>query len=135
LPPSGGSAVIFAPDAPRRARRPNLTPMIDVVFLLVVFFLLAARFGAESAFVLAVGSSGEAAWSGPPRLISVGPEGVALNGIALPEADLPAALAGLMADPADPIVLRGVGGAAVQRMLDVIGRLEAAGLRRLMLVE
>ncbi|MEO0362761.1 MAG: biopolymer transporter ExbD, partial [Pseudomonadota bacterium] len=33
--------------APRR--RPSLTPMIDVVFLLLVFFMLAARFGVELA--------------------------------------------------------------------------------------
>ncbi len=113
--------------------------MIDVVFLLVVVFLLAARFGAETALVLSVGSSGgssdEVAWSGPPRLVTVGPAGVALNGVPLAEAALPAALGALMADPADPVVLRAVEGVAVQRLLDVIGGLEAAGLRRLMLVE
>lgn len=33
----------FAP-APAR-KRPSLTPMIDVVFLLLVFFMLTAHFG------------------------------------------------------------------------------------------
>ena len=29
-------------------RRPSLTPMIDVVFLLLVFFMLASRFGMDA---------------------------------------------------------------------------------------
>ena len=36
----------FAPA--RRSRKPSLTPMIDVVFLLLVFFMLAARFGRQA---------------------------------------------------------------------------------------
>ncbi|MEM8656825.1 MAG: biopolymer transporter ExbD, partial [Pseudomonadota bacterium] len=34
---------------PPPSRRPSLTPMIDVVFLLLVFFMLAARFGQDMA--------------------------------------------------------------------------------------
>ncbi|MEO1612916.1 MAG: biopolymer transporter ExbD, partial [Pseudomonadota bacterium] len=33
--------MLFAPEITKR-RRPSLTPMIDVVFLLLVFFMLAA---------------------------------------------------------------------------------------------
>ena len=33
----------------------NLTPLIDVVFLLLVFFMLAAQFGRETALDLATG--------------------------------------------------------------------------------
>ena len=35
-----------------RRRRIGLTPMIDVVFLLLVFFMLAARFGGTDAIPL-----------------------------------------------------------------------------------
>ena len=38
-----GADGVLRPTPPRR--RPSLTPMIDVVFLLLVFFMLAARFG------------------------------------------------------------------------------------------
>ncbi len=41
----------FAPPRPSR-RRPNLTPMIDVVFLLLVFFMLASQFGRPQALPL-----------------------------------------------------------------------------------
>lgn len=39
----------FRLGAPRRTRRPSLTPMIDAVFLLLVFFMLASRFGGGGA--------------------------------------------------------------------------------------
>ena len=46
----------FAVSRPRR--RPSLTPMIDVVFLLLIFFMLAARFGMEGALPSVVGGDG-----------------------------------------------------------------------------
>lgn len=39
----------------RRSRRgPGLTPLIDIVFLLIVFFMLASSFGSEAALSLRV---------------------------------------------------------------------------------
>ncbi|WP_114964607.1 ExbD/TolR family protein [Alkalilacustris brevis] len=117
-------------------RKPGLTPMIDVVFLLLVFFMLAARFGLEGALELALPGSAEAeAWQGPPRLVEVLPEGVTLNGAPADEAALAGALAPLMADNADPVLLRAGEGAAVQRVVAVIEALGEAGLTRLVLVE
>ena len=40
----------------RKRRRPGLTPLIDVVFLLLVFFMLATSFGAEGSLPLRVGT-------------------------------------------------------------------------------
>ena len=60
-----------------RRRRMSLTPMIDVVFLLLVFFMLAARFGVEGSVALTVGSGG-AAYEGPPRLVEISPDGTRL---------------------------------------------------------
>lgn len=125
---------MFDLGAPPPRRRPGLTPMIDVIFLLVVFFMLAARFGAEGAQPLAL-AGGVGAWQGPPRLVEVRPEGVALNGVALDPADLTAALAPLVAGPDDPVLLRAAGGAGLQRVVDVLQALAASGHRRLVLVE
>lgn len=120
---------------PHRARRrPDLTPMIDVVFLLLVFFMLASRFGAEGQ--IAIGVPGAAAgYAGPPRLVDVSGEGVALNGVALAPEALAGALLALMQAPSDAIVLRPRDGADLQAMVAVMERLQAAGFTRLVLVE
>jgi len=116
---------------PVRRRRPSLTPMIDVVFLLLVFFMLAARFGTQGAVPLVVGA-GVGSYSGPPRLVEVTPDALRLNG--LPVADLAAALRPLMQGPDDIIVLRGRGGADVQRLVDALTLLQAAGFAQIAVV-
>ncbi|MBV2360501.1 biopolymer transporter ExbD [Thalassococcus sp. CAU 1522] len=113
-------------------RRPSLTPMIDVVFLLLIFFMLAARFGPTQALPLPL-SSAASGYSGPPRLVTVAPDALLLNGIAVD--DLPAALAQLMDDPADTVVLRPTPGTDVERLAQVIAALRAAGLTALAVVE
>lgn len=122
------------PTAPRR-RRPSLTPMIDVVFLLLIFFMVVARFGGTDGISLLLSSpAGEAApYSGPPRLVTVLPEGVALNG--RPVEDLPAALAPLMSAPSDLVVLRPAPGVSTGRLVDVLSGLQGAGLTQLSVVE
>ncbi len=99
---------------PRR-RRPSLTPMIDVIFLLLVFFMLAARFGADLALPLG------AAGPGPdraPRVVDVSPDGIALDGVPTPLDAAAAALAG-----AGTVVVRPRDGADVQRVVTVMERL------------
>ena len=50
----------------QRARRPlGLTPLIDVVFLLVIFFMLASRFGDERKLVLDVATTAASAVAAP----------------------------------------------------------------------
>jgi len=130
------SARAFSFGSRRPPRRPSLTPMIDVVFLLLVFFMLAARFGTEAGLPLVLGAPDAGAeWHGPPRLVDVTPEGQRLNGVA---ADLPALLAGLsglVAGPDDPVLLRAREGATLQRVIAVFEALTAAGHRRVVVVE
>lgn len=119
---------------PRPRRRPSLTPMIDVVFLLLVFFMLAARFGHDTQILLRPSGMG-AEWSGPPRLVQIGADSLTLNGIATTLDTLPAALDPLMATPDDPIVLRAGADVPLQRVVTVMDALTAAGKPALMLVE
>lgn len=121
-------------DAPRTRRRPNLTPMIDVVFLLLIFFMLASRFGVDRALPLSsAGGAGE--YSGPPRLVELTPTGLSLNGVPVTADALAAGLAPLMQSPNDAIILRARDGADLQALVTVMDRLGTAGLTRLVLVE
>lgn len=122
----------FGADRPRR--RPNLTPMIDVVFLLLVFFMLASRFGTDMSLPLTMAGQGTG-YSGPPRLVDVSPEALALNGAAIAPEALADALAALTEDPGDAIVLRAQGEATLQQVIAVMDVLKAAGFTRLVLVE
>lgn len=120
---------------PRRARRQNLTPMIDVVFLLLVFFMLASRFGNDRTLPLATGTGAATTPAAVLRLIELDASGgLSLNGHPITTAELAPALAALSPDPAAPVVLRGKG-AALQALVTVMDDLEAAGFSRLVLVE
>lgn len=119
---------------PRKARRLNLTPMIDVVLLLLVFFMMVSRFGGVQGVPLALAApGGQVDWSGPPRLVDVLPQGVLLNGVPVAAEALVNALAPLMAAPTDAVILRPRDGAPVQRVVAVIDGLRAAGLTRIVL--
>ncbi|WP_289040990.1 biopolymer transporter ExbD [uncultured Aliiroseovarius sp.] len=123
----------FATDRPRR--RPSLTPMIDVVFLLLVFFMLTAQFSRDTTLPLRTGGGGAGQYDGPPRLLRIGGDGLWLNGRPIALADSVVALEGLMRDPGDLIVLRGGPDADVQRVVEVMQHLGAAGFTGLTLVE
>lgn len=109
--------------------------MIDVVFLLLVFFMLASRFGQESAIAVGAAGSGSGAYSGPPRLVDVAPEGLRLNGQEMAPDALAEALGGLMESPADLVVIRARDGADLQRLIAVMEALNGAGLTGLVLAE
>ena len=123
----------FGTDRPRR--KPSLTPMIDVVFLLLVFFMLAARFGTEGALPLSLAVPRQGAWTGPPRLVDIRPDGLRLNGGAVAEGALVDDLRPLMQSPAETVVLRPRDGASLQRLVDVIEVLRDAGLTGFVLLD
>ncbi len=116
-----------------RRRRIGLTPMIDVVFLLLVFFMLAARFGVTDAIPVTLSGGAAQPYDGPPRLITVLPDTLRVNGI--DTADPVASLTPLMGTETDVILLRARDGASVQHLLDVMGTLRAAGWTNLVVLE
>jgi biopolymer transport protein ExbD len=107
--------------------------MIDVVFLLLVFFMLAARFGITGSVPVAI--AGGEPYEGPPRLVVVTAGQVTLNGRPVDADDLPGALQPLVSVPDDVIVLRAGEGVDLQRLVDVMAVLRAAGFTRLVVVE
>ncbi|MDU9003569.1 ExbD/TolR family protein [Sedimentitalea todarodis] len=124
----------FAEDRPRR--KPSLTPMIDVVFLLLVFFMLASRFGTDMHIPLNVaGFDSGKGYSGPPRLIDIEAESLLLNGIALSPDTLVERLEDLTEKPTDTIILRPRAGTDLQRVIRVMETLSGAGYSTLVLIE
>ncbi|OLS51216.1 ExbD/TolR family protein [Rhodovulum sulfidophilum] len=127
---------MFSFDTPRRPRRPSLTPMIDVVFLLLVFFMIAARFGPEAGIeIVAAQAGGAGTWQGPPRLVEVRPSGLFLNGQAMAPEEIAAELARITPAAGDPVLLRARDGADLQALVDAMEALGQAGVTGLMLVE
>lgn len=120
----------------------GLTPMVDVVFLLLVFFMLAASYGEEANAIRLAPAGGDGteaettlAYEGEPRLVSITPEKVRLNGFVTPLKDLPGALAPLMPAPQAIVVIRAVDGVSLQRVVDVMDTLRAAGIGSFVLAE
>ncbi|PIE13317.1 MAG: indolepyruvate ferredoxin oxidoreductase [Rhodobacterales bacterium] len=120
--------------APTR-RKPSLTPMIDVVFLLLVFFMLASRFGQDVVIDLPISTASDKPYQGPPRLIDILPEGVRLNGIDKPMEELLPELGSMMLSHSDAIILRARDKADLQRVVEVMEALGKAGYDSLILVE
>ncbi|WP_417244078.1 ExbD/TolR family protein [Celeribacter sp.] len=117
--------------------RPSLTPMIDVVFLLLVFFMLAAQYSREATIAVRATphTISDAPYVGPPRLVDVTAEGVLLNGVNMPLAEITAQLPTLMETPTDTILVRASGEVSVQMLVDLLDHLTAAGLPNTALVE
>lgn len=68
-------------DARRRRRSLiSLTPLIDVVFILLIFFMLASSFSTDQAIQLAMPAAGSTEGALPGSLVRVKRDGLDLNG-------------------------------------------------------
>lgn len=120
----------------RHPRRMSLTPMIDVVFLLLIFFMLSSRFGLDAVLPIAGGAEGAGSeWQGAPRLVDIAPDAIRLNGVETTEADLAQALHPLMPETGGAVILRPQDSADLQRVVGVMDALTAAGFDNIILVE
>lgn len=73
----------------RRQRRLSLTPLIDVIFLLLLFFMLSSTFSRYAEVRLSGGGTGApAAQSQADAILSIGLESLRLNGEPLALAEI-----------------------------------------------
>lgn len=70
-----------------------MTSLIDVIFLLLLFFMLSSTFTRFAEVEFASASSGNATSSERPVFLSLGPDALRLNGSDMALDDLPDALA------------------------------------------
>lgn len=73
-----------------RQRRLTLTPLIDVIFLLLLFFMLSSTFTRFNEISLTASGSGDGAegFAGTTLFIRLTPQGATVNGAAVALADL-----------------------------------------------
>ena len=124
-----------------RSRRRNederILPLINVVFLLLIFFMLAGRFSASDPFeVEPPRSVSQGAATERDILVLVGADGrLALDGEIIEAAALGAAVADrLSPDKEMRLWLKADGSAEATRVVEVMELLRAAGAERLRLL-
>jgi len=79
----------------KKRKRLSLTPLIDVIFLLLLFFMLSSTFTRFSEVEIKSGSNSSGAVSTPDALLIVTAENTVLNGLAVTLQQLPTRLSEL----------------------------------------
>ncbi|HSH44120.1 MAG TPA: biopolymer transporter ExbD [Arenicellales bacterium] len=119
-------------------RRPliSLTPLIDVVFILLVFFMLASSFMDWRAIELSTpGEAGAAPQTEGALLVEVHAGGLRLSGVPLDADRLADRISARLASTPDQRVLvKPAPGVSMQRAVDVLDELAVAGVSRLSLI-
>ncbi len=121
--------VIDSPPA-RRRNLIGLTPLIDVVFILLVFFMLASSFLDWRSIALDLpGDGGEPSADTAPLVIRIADDGaLSVDGEALELSELERRLTTLLdEDPMRAVIIRAADQVPLQRIVRVVDRLSAAG--------
>ena len=120
-----------------RSKRDSTIALINVVFLLLIFFMLAGKLAASDPFEIAPPqSASESSIGAEVLLVQVGAEGqLALEGEILTKSDLQTAVTERMsADPNTPVQLKADAAAKATEVVAVMQLLRAAGVERLKLL-
>lgn len=112
----------------------NLTPLIDVVFILLLFFMLASNFNVDTSLFVQSGArqvTDSASTQPPSNLHIMNTDRFVLNGEVLDSASLYEALKFLHEDDTSHSLSISVAeGTLVQELLDLIALAERIGLTR-----
>ncbi len=102
-----------------------MTSLIDVIFLLLLFFMLTSTFTRFAEVELAAASSGATASDTRPLFLQLAPESIRLNGAEMTLEELPAKLAETRGDAAEedapqPLIVALRGEVSAQRLTDLL---------------
>lgn len=110
--------------------------MIDVVFLLLIFFMLVARFDVNYSIPILIGhTTGHSIEAGMPRLVVITPDTIELNGESVPQDELATRLRALLSVPEMNVLIRPADGVDLQRMVRITDMLTAKGITQIAFVE
>lgn len=125
-------------NSPPRRRRAliSLTPLIDVVFILLVFFMLASSFLDWRAIELsASGRAAEGASMEGALLIEIRPEGLRMSGETVSLEALGSRVAQRVSErPDQPVLVQPEPGVSLQQAVQVLDRLTVSGVTRMSLI-
>lgn len=125
-------------DASKRRRRAviSLTPLIDVVFILLIFFMLASSFlDWRSIELNAPGRAGGGSSVEGAVLVEIRKDGLRLSGETVSLDSLTRRITAMVAERADQKVLvRPAPGVVLQDTVQVLDRVAAAGVTQLSLI-
>ncbi len=105
-----------------RRRRLSLTSLIDVIFLLLLFFMLTSTFSRFAEVELSAAAPAGAAGQARPVFLRLAPDAVSVNGEAVAMAGLGEALAHEGED-VRPVLVSLSGEVTAQRLTDLLGAL------------
>lgn len=121
---------------PRRRNLISLTPLIDVVFILLIFFMLASSFlDWRAVQIEAPAEAGGAGSMEGAMLVEIRPDGLRMGGQAIAEGELRDQIRARVRDDADTRVLvMPAAGVSMQDTVNVLEGLSAAGARSLSVI-
>lgn len=110
----------------RQRRALSMTSLIDVIFLLLLFFMLTSTFTRFAEVEFASAGAGSAASSQKPVFVSLAADSLRLNGDTLALTDLSGALAPHRADKAPlGVLVAARADVTAQRLTDLLGALRS----------
>ncbi|WP_421708779.1 ExbD/TolR family protein [Algihabitans sp.] len=115
----------------------GLTPLIDVIFVVLIFFMLAGRLAAPDAFAITPpSSSSERSPEARQILVLLGADGrLGFEGDVVSDEALTRLIAQRLAGPeVIPVRLKADGRSDANRVITVLNLLEGAGVERLVLL-
>lgn len=137
LQDSAARPLPLAVDSGRRRRAViSLTPLIDVVFILLIFFMLASSFLDWRAIDLAApGRAAAGSSMDGALLVEVRPQDLRLSGQQVSLDQLADRIQSRLTErPDQKVLVKPAAGVALQRAIDVLDRLAGAGVSDLSLI-
>lgn len=116
---------------PKRSLKLSLTPLIDVVFLLLIFFMLASTFSRFTSLPLTARSGeGQAAKTMSFILVRIEKEGtVTVNGQRVEVATLVETIDQLAIKPEMKLIIKPIEGSSVQHLVSVLEKARQSKLK------
>lgn len=129
-----GEPLLFEFDSPRSRTIISLTPLIDVVFILLLFFMLATEFDTERSFVVSASSSTttRSTSDDPGKLQRLDDATLSLDGEILDEGAIEQELLRrYRQDQSYAIIVSVANGISVQSLLELIALTKKTGIQHI----